>query len=144
MTKNRMRLAAAILLVSVTTQAQDASTETVLDENVVTSGLREVSIREVATSISVMDVAERPTAGKDIRPAVTLVSAWLTQHAQDIDIDPALLGTRADIEALLRGDNDARLATGWRAEHVGDPIRRLVNGQAALAFEDGRLLLEDR
>jgi ribonuclease D len=79
-----------------------------------------------------------------LRPAVTMVSAWLTQHAQDIEIDPALLGTRADIEAVLRGDEDARLSTGWRAEHVGVPIQRLVKGEAALAFDDGRLLLEDR
>lgn len=79
-----------------------------------------------------------------LRPAVTMVSAWLTQHAQDIEIDPALLGTRADIEAVLRGDEDARLAEGWRAEHVGVPIQRLVDGEAALAFDDGRLLLEDR
>ena len=37
--------------------------------------------------------------------------------------DPALLGTRADIEAILRGDPDARLATGWRAAEVGEPVR---------------------
>ena len=79
-----------------------------------------------------------------LRPAVTLVSAWLTQHAQDIEIDPALLGTRADIEAVLRGDEDARLAEGWRAQHVGEPIKALVEGRATLAFDDGRLLLEDR
>lgn len=81
---------------------------------------------------------------EQLRPAVTLVSAWLTQHAQDIEIDPALLGTRADIEAVLRGDADARLAQGWRAQHVGEPIKALVEGRAALAFDDGRLLLEDR
>ncbi len=81
---------------------------------------------------------------EQLRPAVTLVSAWLTQHAQDIEIDPALLGTRADIEAVLRGDGDARLAEGWRAEHVGEPIKRLVEGRATLAFDDGRLVLEDR
>ncbi len=81
---------------------------------------------------------------EQLRPAVTLVSAWLSQHAYDIEIDPALLGTRADIEAVLRGDPDARLATDWRAEHVGDPIQRLVGGHAALAFDNGRLLLEDR
>lgn len=94
-----------------------------------------------------VDLPRRPSNRalmEHLRPAVTMVSAWLTQHAQDIEIDSALLGTRADIEAVLRGDEDARLAQGWRAEHVGDPIRRLVNGQAALAFEDGRLLLEDR
>ena len=79
-----------------------------------------------------------------LRPAVTLVSAWLSQYAKDIEIDPALLGTRADIEALLRGDSDARLSVGWRAEHVGAPIQSLVDGRATLAFDDGRLVLEDR
>lgn len=94
-----------------------------------------------------VDLPKRPSNRalmEQLRPAVTLVSAWLNQYAQDIDMDPALLGTRADIEALLRGDADARLAQGWRAEHVGGPIRRLVDGQAALAFDNGRLLLEDR
>jgi ribonuclease D len=79
-----------------------------------------------------------------VRPAVTLVSAWMAQHAQDIEIDPAVLGTRADIEALLRNDPEARLASGWRAEEVGAPVRALVEGRAALAFDDGRLVLEDR
>jgi ribonuclease D len=82
---------------------------------------------------------------RDLRPAVTLVSAWISQLARDLEIDTALLATRFDIEALLRGDAEARLATGWRAELVGEPIRRLVSGDAALAFEGGgRLRLETR
>ncbi len=82
---------------------------------------------------------------RELRPAVTLVSAWVSQLARDLEVDTALLATRSDIEALLRGDADARLATGWRAELVGEPIRRLVSGDAALAFEGGgRLCLEDR
>lgn len=94
-----------------------------------------------------VEMPKRPnnrTLMEELRPAVALVSAWLNQHAHDIEIDPALLGTRADIEALLRGDSDARLAEGWRADHVGDPIRRLVEGHAALAFDNGRLVLEPR
>ncbi|MCB0996634.1 MAG: HRDC domain-containing protein [Acidimicrobiales bacterium] len=79
-----------------------------------------------------------------LRPAVTLVSAWLAQFAQDIAIDPALLATRSDIEELLRGDGHSRLGTGWRHDLVGVPIHRLVDGEAALAFEKGRLVLEDR
>lgn len=74
---------------------------------------------------------------RHLRPAVTLVSAWLSQHARDIEIDPALLATRTDIVDLLANQPDARLLTGWRAEMVGDNIRRLVGGEAALAF-DGR------
>ena len=45
--------------------------------------------------------------------------------------------TRNDLVAFLRGDADARLSTGWRHDLLGDGIRRLVAGQAALTF-DGR------
>lgn len=80
-----------------------------------------------------------------LRPAVALVSAWIGQLARDLEIDTAILATRADLEALLRGDEDARLARGWRAELVGEPVRRLVHGEAALAFEpSGSLVLEAR
>ena len=72
---------------------------------------------------------------RHLRPAVTLVSAWVSQLARDQRIDTALLATRADLVDLLRGDPDARLAHGWRAETVGDDIRHLVAGDAALAFD---------
>lgn len=81
----------------------------------------------------------------DQRPAVALVAAWVAQLSRELDIDPALLGTRADIESLVRGDTDARLSTGWRADLAGEPIRRLMSGEAALAFNgDGGLVLEKR
>jgi ribonuclease D len=80
-----------------------------------------------------------------LRPAVTLASAWVSQLARDCDLDPALVATRADIEAFLRGDPDARLRHGWRADFAGEAIRQLVDGEAAVAFErDGTLALEQR
>jgi len=79
---------------------------------------------------------------RNMRPAVTLVSAWVGQLARDERLDPSLLATRADIVAFLRGDDDARLGTGWRNELVGDGIRRLVGGEAGLTFDpEGRLRL---
>jgi ribonuclease D len=82
---------------------------------------------------------------RQLRPAITLVSAWLSQLARDLRIETSMLATRADIEAFLAGTNGARLTEGWRAELVGEPIRRLVGGQAALAFDgEGGLVLEDR
>ena len=79
---------------------------------------------------------------RNMRPAVTLVSAWVGQLAKDERLDPALLATRADIVAFLRGDDDARLGTGWRNDLVGDGIRRLVGGEAGLTFDpQGRLRL---
>lgn len=81
----------------------------------------------------------------DQRPAVALVAAWVAQLSRELSIDSALLGTRSDIEALVRGDEDARLSIGWRADLAGEPIRRLMSGEAALAFDgDGGLVLEER
>lgn len=82
---------------------------------------------------------------RELRPAVGLVSAWVSQLARNLEIDAALLATRADVESFLRGDPDARLAEGWRAELLGEPVRRLVEGEAALAFNgEGELVLEER
>jgi ribonuclease D len=72
---------------------------------------------------------------RNLRPAVTLVSAWVSQLARDQEIDTSLLATRADLIELLKLDPDARLAHGWRAEMVGDDLRHLVEGRAALAFD---------
>jgi ribonuclease D len=89
-----------------------------------------------------------PAAGdvdRDLRPAVTLIGAWVGQLGRQLHIDSTLLATRSDLEALLRGDERARLAHGWRAEVLGQDIRRLVEGRAAIAFDGrGGLVLEDR
>jgi len=83
---------------------------------------------------------------RTLRPAVTLVSAWVAQLAQELRIDTAMLATRSDLLALLRADPAARLAQAWRAGLVGDRIRQLVDGRAALAFRPGKgdLVLEAR
>ncbi len=81
----------------------------------------------------------------DQRAAVTLVSAWVSQAAKDLDLDPTLLGTRSDIEALVRGEEGTRLASGWRGDVVGSALTDLLSGRVALAFDgEGGLLLEDR
>lgn len=92
------------------------------------------------------DATDAPAAiDRDLRPAVALVSAWISQLSRDLELDPAILATRGDIEALLRGDADARLGTGWRAEIAGEPVRRLVSGDAAVAFAgNGELVIEER
>jgi len=90
---------------------------------------------------------EGPTYELDrrLRPAVGLVAAWVSQLSRDLEIETSLVATRSDIELLLAGDPASRLSVGWRAELVGERIRRLVEGEAALAFDgQGNLVLEDR
>ena len=93
------------------------------------------------------DLRMPPTGDVDreLRPAVALVSAWISQLSRRLEIDTTLLATRADVEALLRGDESARLTQGWRADVLGQDIKRLVEGRAALSFDGkGGLVLEDR
>jgi ribonuclease D len=98
-------------------------------------------------SLSKEDIRLPPNGeiDRDLRPAVTLVSAWISQLSRQLHIDTTLLATRMDIEGLLRGAPNARLAQGWRADVLGQDIRRLVEGRAALSFDGkGNLILEDR
>ena len=79
-----------------------------------------------------------------MRPAVTLLSAWLAQFATDKNIDPALLGSRSDIEDLLRGESTCRLKEGWRHQEIGEQVDNLLQGKCSLSFDDGRLIIESR
>ena len=66
------------------------------------------------------EVQVPPSEGVDRsrRAAASLVSAWAAQRARDLDIDAAILATRADIESLLMGDG-GRLATRLAARRGG-------------------------
>lgn len=88
--------------------------------------------REQDASLPASDVDD---LDRSLRPAITLVSAWVSEVARAERIDTALLATRADLVALLRNDPEARLAHGWRADLLGDGIRRLVEGRAAISFD---------
>ena len=82
---------------------------------------------------------------RSLAPAVTVLGAWLAQRASELDLDPSLLATRAELTQMLQ-DRPSRLAAGWRADLVGEPLRRLLRGDAALRMRDGgrRIELEDR
>jgi ribonuclease D len=107
-------------------------------------------ILEVIRRAADMDIAELELPPQEdfdrrLRPALTLVSAWIGQLAQDARIDQGILATRSDLVDFLRNNPDARLREGWRAGLVGDRIGQLVSGGAALAFEPtGTLVLERR
>lgn len=103
------------------------------------------AIREGQKAPDPAPSVRRPELPKELRPVVTLVTAWISQLARDHRLDPALLATRSDVESLLSKNDSCRLLEGWRADLVGEPIRQLVAGDAAVAFDaEGRLVLEAR
>jgi ribonuclease D len=79
------------------------------------------------------------------RAVATLATAYVTQRAGDLELDPAILATRADLVDFLQTPPQGRLAGGWRSELVGEGLRRLTEGKASLSFDGhGALVLEER
>jgi ribonuclease D len=98
----------------------------------------------LALDLDAVQVPPSEGVDRSRRAVASLVSAWAAQRAKELDIDAAILATRADIEMFLM-DGGGRLANGWRNDVVGWPIRALAEGSASLAVdESGRLVLETR
>jgi ribonuclease D len=88
-------------------------------------------------------IPESDRVDRSLAPAVTVLGAWLAQRASELDLDPALLATRAELTQLLQGGK-SRIGSGWRAELVGEPLQRLLRGEAALVMRDGGRRIELR
>ncbi len=85
-----------------------------------------------------------PAEAKASPVAVAVCAGLVRQIAEELQFDQGLLATRTDIAQLVVGE-PSRLDVGWRSDLVGRPVRRLLAGEVAAAFEpDGRLVLEER
>jgi ribonuclease D len=111
-----------------------------VDERHTRGAISKEILQAVAEGLSTEALLPSPEGDdleRHMRPAIALIAAWLGDLAKRMSIDPALLATRSDVVAIIRGDETARLAHGWRADMVGDGVRHLLRGEAALTF-DGR------
>ncbi len=95
--------------------------------------------------LTVEPTGKTPKLDPSLKPAISLITSWAAQLAAQADLDPALVATRNDIEALLRGDPGCRALKGWRADIIAAPVQQLLDGTAAVAFDNqGKLTLEER
>jgi len=85
-----------------------------------------------------------PQGDSVAKPAVAIVAAWVAERAHQLDIDSAILATRADIVAFLQDPPVGRLHASWRNELIGEPIRRIVAGEVSIVLSGSSLTLEER
>lgn len=79
------------------------------------------------------------------KPVIAMASAYVGQRAADLELDPAVLATRADLVGFFQDVPGGRLTSGWRHGLIGASLERLVAGRAALALDRrGELVLEER
>ena len=122
--------------------------------------LRGVDARSLAKggAVEILEAVERGTAlsqdelrlppdaaeSKASAVAVAISGGLVRQIAEHLEFDQSLLATRLDIALLVVGE-PSRLNLGWRRDLAGTPIRRLLSGEVAAAFDgDGQLVLETR
>lgn len=142
-------LAVVSIAQSKPSRVDELATQRGIDGRYIKGGIGQEIISVVQDALqmpnSALCLPEPDDFDRRLRPALTLISAWIAQLARDAKIDSSLLATRADLVSFLRGDATARLRMGWRAEVVGTAVQQLMSGEAALAFDaSGGLLLEGR
>lgn len=67
---------------------------------------------------------QRPGARKVAAAKLDAAQQTVEQQCKPRGIDPALVASRAELRALLGGEQDSRLLQGWRAELVGRDLTR--------------------
>ena len=72
---------------------------------------------------------------------IDLLMALVQLRAEEHEINANLLASRKSLEQALRGDQDSLVLNGWRAQLIGDDIRRMINGELALFIQNKRLAM---
>lgn len=62
----------------------------------------------------------------DQRVLFRRIMAYLKKVSGDSGISISLLGTRQDVERLVRGRRDVNLVSGWRADLLGDELNAIL------------------
>ncbi|HXY45078.1 MAG TPA: HRDC domain-containing protein [Acidimicrobiales bacterium] len=120
-----------------------------VDARHLTGSMPDEVLAAVAAGRALAPEALRMPSGQSIerlsKPMIALASAYVGQRAADLELDPAVLATRADLVGFFQDTPSGRLTSGWRHELIGASLERLVTGRAALAFDGhGELVLEER
>jgi ribonuclease D len=61
--------------------------------------------------------------------------------AVENSLNPTVLATRKQLEALLTDESKPAVMQGWRHKLVGERLQQLLNGELELKVKDGRLEL---
>ena len=71
--------------------------------------------------------------GDDLGATLALGQALVAQISSETGIEPSMLATRADIQALAWGRESGRLTNGWRADIAGARLEALFAGKVGLS-----------
>ncbi len=89
-----------------------------------------------------LPILTKNISGKDPQQEaiIDILFALVRIRAEENLLNPTILATRNDLEALLNGDEEeCMLLRGWRFSMVGKELQQLLRGELQLKIENGRL-----
>ncbi|MDN5938353.1 MAG: ribonuclease D [Salinisphaera sp.] len=89
-------------------------------------------IRNAADADKAPLATPRPALDAGQAAVVDLLMSGLRARAAEMDIAPATLASRRDLEALVAGDEQIALLQGWRRAAAGEAVLALLAGKRAL------------
>lgn len=73
---------------------------------------------------------------------VDVLMGVLRNAAAEAELSPASLGTRKDLERLVRGETSLDILKGWRRAAVGDLLLEVLSGKVGLRCRENGLVIE--
>lgn len=73
---------------------------------------------------------------------VDMLMSALKMIAENAKLSPASIGTRKDLERLVRGDMNSPVLQGWRRAAAGERLLEVLSGKLALRTEGDRIRFE--
>lgn len=90
-----------------------------------------------------LTLKDRPAKKTQQQEAILdILTAVVRIRAEENELNPSILATRKDLEALLLGDEDCSLLYGWRFSMAGKELIGLLNGELVLGIELGCLSIK--
>lgn len=84
---------------------------------------------------------EEPQLAPEQEAITDLLMALVRSRAEELQISPALLATRRELERLTQGERELAVLQGWRLQAVGHELLALLQGTRGIKLEDGRMQL---
>ena len=84
-------------------------------------------------------ITRERTLTAEQEPLVDVLMAVLREQARENDLSVAALGKRADLEAMIAGQEDVALLKGWRRAAAGEALLAVLQNKTAVGISNGRL-----
>lgn len=68
---------------------------------------------------------------------VDSLTALLKITANEHKINHAIIATRKQLEALVRGERDLPILSGWRKQHGGQTLIDFLEGKLSISIDSG-------